>query len=101
MAQVTPLYKKGDKTETSNYRPISILPILSKILERSVYYQLVNYLERNNILSERQYVYRKKSYTELATAYLIDEIRKTADKGLITGVLFVDLSKIFDTLGFS
>ena len=55
VAQVTTLYKKGDKTEANNYRPISILLILSKILERSVHYQLVNYLDQNSLLSERQY----------------------------------------------
>ena len=101
VAQVIPLYKKGDKTEPCSYRPISILPILRKVPERSVHYQLVNYLEQNNLLSVRQYGYRKKRSTELATAYLVDEIRKAADKGLITGVLFVDLSKAFDTLGHS
>ena len=101
VAQATPLYKKGDEIEVSNYRPIPILPILSKILERSVHYQLVNYLEQNNTLSEKQYDYTKKRSAELATAYLVDETRKEADKGLITGVLFVDLSKAFDTLGHS
>ena len=101
VALVTPLCKKGDKTEASNYRSISILLILSQILQRSVHYQLVNYLEQNILLSERQYSYRKKRSTELATAYLVDEIRKAADKGLITGVLLVDLSKAFGTLGYS
>ena len=96
VAQVIPLYKKDDKTEASNYRAISILPILRKVLERSVHYQLLNYLEQNNVLSVRQYGYRKKFSTELATAYLVDKIQKAADKGLITGVLFVDLSKAFE-----
>ena len=98
---LVPLYKKDDKTESDNYRPISILPILSKILERSVHYQLVNYLKQNNLLSERQYDYRKKCSTELATAYLVHKIRQTADKALITGVFFVDLSKAFDNLEHS
>ena len=97
VVQVIPLYKKGDKTEASNYRAISILPILRKVLERSVHYQLVNYLEQNNLFSVRQYDYRKRLSSELATAYLVDKILKAADKGLITGVLFVDLSKAFDT----
>ena len=92
VAQETPLYKKGDKTEASNYRPISILPILSKILEKSVHYQLVNYLEQYSLLSERHYGYRKKGSTELATEYLIDGIRKAAVNGLSTRVLFVDHS---------
>ena len=58
-------------------------------------------MEQNNLLSERQYGYRKKRSTELATAYLVNEIRKAADKGLITGVLFLDLSKAFNTHGHS
>ena len=101
VALVTPLYKKGDKTEASNDRSISILLILSEILQRSVHYQFVNYLEQKILLSERQCSCRKKHSTELANAYLVDEIRKAADKGLITGVLFVDLSKAFSTLGYS
>ena len=101
VTQVTPLHKKGDKIEASDCRPTSILPVLSNILESFMHYQLVNYLEENNLLSERQSGYRKKLSTELATAYLVDEIRKAADKGIMNGVLFVDLSKEFDTLGQS
>ena len=52
MAQVTSLYKKGDKTETSDYKPTSILPTLSKILVRPLHYRLVNYFELSNLLSE-------------------------------------------------
>ena len=68
-----------------------------------MHYQFVNYLEQNNSLSERQYRYRKKKVLQnsLYTAYLIDGILKAADKGLITGALFVDLSKAFNTLGQS
>ena len=67
-----------------------------------MHYQLVNYLEHSNVLWVRQCGYRNRRSIELATAYLIEEIRKAADKGLITGVLFVDRFKAFDTLvGYS
>ena len=100
MAQLTPLYDKGDKIDTSDYRLTPILPTLSQLIERPLYYWLVNYLELNNLLSELQYGCRK-NVLEFTTAYLIDEIRKLAYKGLVTGVLLVDLSNPFDTLGHS
>ena len=85
----------------SNWKVAQVIPLYKKVLERFVHYQLVNYLEQNNLLSVRQYGYRKKRSTELATAYLVDKILKAADKGLITGVLFVELSKAIDNLGHS
>ena len=62
---------------------------------------VANYFEQNNFLLERQYGYRRKRSAELATANLIDEIRKAAKKRLITGALFVKLPKVFDTPGHS
>ena len=58
IACVTPLYKKGNSEEPSNYRPISILPVISKIFERLLKDQLLCYLEHNNILSENQFGFR-------------------------------------------
>ena len=58
-AKVTPIYKDGDKSDVSNYRPISVLPILSKILERAVHDQMYNYLTRNNILNQCQSGFQK------------------------------------------
>jgi hypothetical protein len=101
MAKVTPIHKVGDTTKADNYRPISILPVLSKILEKAVHKQLVTYLEENSLLSEKQFGYRMKRSTELATTLLLDNIRKEVDKGYLTGAVFIDLSKAFDTLGHS
>ena len=53
-AKVKPLFKKGSRLDASNYRPVSILPIVSKILERAVYKQVVDYLDKNNLLYENQ-----------------------------------------------
>ena len=100
-AKVLPLFKSGSSAEIDNYRPISLLPILSKILEKLVYNQLVSYLESNNLLSDHQFGFRSKRSTELAVTYFTDLIRKEADNGKISGAFFIDLSKAFDTISHS
>jgi hypothetical protein len=100
VSRVIPLHKGGTKDMT-NYRPISILPVISKILERAAHDQLTTYLEENHILSKSQFGYRKKHSTELATLLLTDEISKKIDKGNLVGAVFIDLSKAFDTLSHS
>lgn len=98
LAKVVPLHKKGDSSLESNYRPISVLSVCSKILERAVHHQLIDFLEREELFSNSQYGYRKHRSTEHATIFLTDNIRKSIDKGNLLGALFVDLSKAFDTL---
>ena len=63
--------------------------------------QLLNYLESNNLLSNKQFGYRKGRSTELALTLFIDKVRREADNRNMTGAVFVDLSKAFDTLGHS
>ena len=96
-----PLFKSGFSAEIDNYRPISILPILLKILEKMVYEQLIYYLESNNLLSDYQSGFRSNRSTELAVTYFTDLIRKEADCGKVTGAVFIDLSKAFDTVSHS
>lgn len=62
IAKIIPIFKAGDKNDITNYRPISILPTLSKILERVVYNRLINYLNALNILNPSQYGFRKKAH---------------------------------------
>ena len=87
-----------DKTVMDNYRPISILPVLSKVFERIVHNQLYTYLEENNLLSHCQFGFRRKSSTEHAVTYFSDFIKNSMDKGKLTGAVFVDLRKAFDTI---
>ena len=101
IAIVNPLHKSCDRENCDNYRPISILPVISKIMEKAVNSQLIEYLQTNNLLCSSQFGYRKNRSTELATTSHLDRIRKEADKGNMTGVVFIDLSKAFDTLGHS
>ena len=98
-AKITPIFKSGDTKVVSNYRPISVLPVLSKILERAVHNQLYEYMEHNDLLSDCQFGFRKKRSTKLATTIFCDKVRKHIDKGCMVGALFLDLSKAFDTIG--
>jgi hypothetical protein len=98
VARVTPIFKSGRKDSFDNYRPISILPALSKIFEKCVHKQLMNYLEVNGLLSENQFGFRKNRSTEHAVVFFTDQIRKAMDKGQLTGAVFIDLSKAFDTI---
>ena len=104
IAKVKPLYKKGDNFCLNNYRPISLLPTISKIFERVMFTQLYSYLNANNLLSEQQYGFRSQHSTELACVKLVDYITTEMDnikKIKTPTAIYLDLSKAFDTLNFS
>ena len=89
-----------NKDDLDNYRPISILPILSKILEKAVFHQLHSYLSENSLLSPYQSGFRVNHSTQLAVTFFTDKIRGHMDKGLLTGAVFIDLKKAFDTVPY-
>ena len=97
-AIVKPLHKSGDTNEPSNFRPVSLLPILSKILEKAVANQLVTFLEENNLLSNCQHAYRKNLSTETALLKVVEEIYEAIENNEISIVVSLDLSKAFDTV---
>ena len=99
IGKVTPVYKSGSKHCLDNYRPITVLSICSKILEKVIHSQLMGYLENLKLISKSQYGFRSKRSTELAVTLFTDNIRKNTDNGKLTGAIFIDLSKAFDTLG--
>ena len=96
--RVTPIYKTGKKTDVSNYRPISILPCLSKVLERIMYNRLYEYLQINEILYNKQFGFQPKHSTQHAVMELISEITDGFEKNMYTLGIFIDLSKAFDTV---
>ena len=98
VARVVPLFKSGKITDLDNYRPISILPVASKILERAVHAQLYKYLTACHYLSPYQCGFRKNHSTETAAIAFTDSVRRNMDQGLLTGSIFIDLSKAFDTI---
>ena len=97
-AKVIPIHKGGN-SKPENYRPISVLPIFSKIIERAVKSQLLDYLESNNLFTESQFGYRQQRSTKLASTFLFDDMRKNIDDGYMVGAIFIDLTKAFDTIG--
>lgn len=98
LALIKPIHKGGDRDCVDNYRPISILPTLSKILERLINRRLTNYLETNNLLSPNQYGFRRKKSTDDAVHELVDSIIKNLDQGKKCVAVFLDLAKAFDTV---
>lgn len=95
-SEVKPLYKKGLKTELSNYRPISLLPSFSKIIEKVIYKRVFHYLEKNHILDNAQFGFRESTSTNEAIYALLNTVLISLDKKNIAGGLFCDLHKAFD-----
>ena len=100
-AQVCPIYKKSDKTKCVNYRPISLLSNLSKIFERVMYNRLESYLERNSILYNHQFGFRKSYSTEHALMSITEQIKSNFRMKSFSCGVFVDLEKAFDTVNHS
>ena len=97
IAKVIPIHKKGSLNDISNYRPISLLPSISKIWEKLILKQLSTYLNEHKLLYDSQYCFRAGHSTELASIELIDRITQDLHKGKIPISIFLDLSKVFDT----
>ena len=101
IAVIKALHKKDCKEDISNYRPLSILSVVSKIFERSATDQLVKYLEEKGLLTATQHAYRKKHSTTTCLMEAIDHINEQRHKGKIVGLASLDLSKAFDSINFS
>ena len=98
ITKLKPLFKKESKTNPENFRPISLLPLISKVIEKIVYDQVDNFLLQNNILYNYQSGFNKNHSTDLCFSFLNDKILKGFDKGLFTGVILTDLQIVFDTI---
>ena len=97
-ARVVPLFKKNDKTEVGNYRPVSILTILSKVFERVVYDQMESYLNQKRLLYKFQSGFRSRFSTDTCLIHLTDFIKFQMDQGHYVGMILLDLQKAFDTV---
>ena len=98
MADVVPLYKSKSEYECTNYRPISLLLTISKLLEKLMCKRTYYFLEQTDQLYQSQYGFRKSHSCETAIMELASSIIKGKDDGFHTLVLFIDLSKAFDTV---
>ena len=94
-SKIIPIYKKGSKLECSNYRPISLLSNIDKILERLMYNRLYNFLEKKEIIFSLQFGFHQKYSTTHALIHLTDNIRYEIDKGNYACGIFVDFQKVF------
>ena len=95
---VSPLHKEDDRTVASNYRPISIFPAVSKILECVVHVQVYKYIDSNSILSDAQFRFRKGHSTTSCVLNLLDLIIRSIDENRFIRVVFLDLRKTFNTV---
>ena len=98
IAVVKPIYKSGDRACLTNYRPISILPYVSKILERVIHTRLSEYFENNNILCPNQFGFRKGHSTYMPLLVLQDRVLRGFESQKISCGIFLDLKKAFDTV---
>ena len=96
--KLEPLFKKGSKTNPSNYRPISPLPLISKIIKKLIHEQTSTFLSNNELLYNYQSGFRKKHSTDSCLTFLHDKVLKDSSKELMTDMILVDLQKTFDTI---
>jgi hypothetical protein len=96
IAKIFPVHKEGDRREANNYRPIAVLPILSKIFEITINNRIIDFLTKKNILNKNQFGFTKGSSTASAVINLIHHIINGLEKKKKTASLFIDLRKAFD-----
>ena len=97
-SRVSPVYKSGARNDPSNYRPISVIPVIAKIFEKIVYEQLYEYLNNYNLLTTCQSGFRSLHSTLTALVEATNSWSVNIDTGLVNGVVFIDLKKAFDTI---
>ena len=98
IAYITPIFKKGDAQYTSQYRPISLTSVLCKILERIIRDQLLDYINKNDILPKEQHGFRPKKSTLSNLIECLNDWTLNFDNGICTNVIYLDYAKCFDSV---
>ena len=98
VSRVIPVFKKGYPRDVNNYRPISLIPAVSKIFELLLKDQLINYMEQHNLLNDFQYGFRRGRSTALAVMGLLEYVVGGFEEGMHVGATLCDLSKAFDCI---
>ena len=93
---MTPVFKKGDKTQVVNYRPISFICILFKVLEHTMAFQIVKHMNEHSLLYDLQHGFREKRSYETQVTMLVKDLARNASKGKQTDLILLDFSKAFD-----
>ncbi|KAI8497346.1 hypothetical protein Bbelb_246520 [Branchiostoma belcheri] len=96
-AQISPIHKSGTKTNVANYRPVSVLNITSKVMEKLVANQVTLFLTRNGLLTPHQSGFRKLHSTATAVQKIVEDLKSAYNSSKVTVALFLDLRKAFDT----
>ena len=97
-ARVTPLFKQGEPSDLNNYRPISVISVIAKVFERTIYDQLYNFLTNEDLISNHQSGFRSLHSTLTALLEATDNWAFNIDRGNVNAVVFLDLKKAFDTV---
>ena len=100
IGKIIPLYKAGSQALVANYRPITLLSVFHKILEKLMYTRLITFLDKNNILNECQFGFRSGHSTTQAILLITDKIQRAIESRLYSCGIFLDLSKAFDTVDY-
>ena len=98
IACIVPLHKGGDRTESSNYRPISVLPVIGKLFEKVIKKRFVKFLDKYKLITPHQFGFRKGYSTELAVAEIQNMLLSNLDSNKLSCTIFLDLAKAFDTV---
>ena len=98
---ITPIFKGGNRSEVSNYRPVTLLPTISKVLERIIAEQLVRFLEENNLLVAQQHGFRKRRSCISNLLLTLDDWTQAVDAGYTVHACYLDMSKAFDRVNHS
>ena len=97
-AKIIPIYKKGDETDPTNYRPISLLSVFNRIFEKIMYNGLKYFLEKQNVLYQSQYGFREKHSTQHAILDIVNQIHTNMNNRMYSCGIFIDWQKAFDTV---
>lgn len=93
---VNPLFKKGEKSDMGNHRPVTLVSVFAKIYEKVMYNRMITFFEKTNVINEEQHGFRKSKSTSLATFKLVKSVIDSIDSKIPVTVLFMDMSKAFD-----
>ena len=99
IAKLKPIFKKGARTDPKNYRPILLLPLVSKVIEKPIHFQIEDFLNKKKLIYMYYSGFRMNHSTALCLAQLIDFVATGTDKQMHTGIILVGFQKSFDTLG--
>ena len=101
IAKIIPVYKGGPQTCLNNYRPISLLSVFNKLMEKLVFNRLTDFLNKKEILYEKQFVFRSNHSTDNAILSIIDKIQISIEEKSYSCGIFLDFKKAFDTVDHS